>query len=134
AVVHGTPVETTPLSWRFILPSIALLALAAGLWRLRQSMIARFAVCWFAVNMLPVLNLSAFGEDFLVQERYVYISSIGFSLLLALALLKIPLEKWIPIGTRRLAQTALVALLVLLLSGKSLAQHTICKDEMTLWD
>jgi tetratricopeptide (TPR) repeat protein len=85
------------------------------------------------VNLLPVLNLSAFGEDFLVQERYVYVPSIGFSLLVALALLKIPLEKWIPIGTRRAAQTALIVLLVLLLGGKSLAQNTIWRDDMTLW-
>ena len=51
---------------------------------------ARFAILWFTINLLPVLNLGAFGEEFLVQERYVYISSIGFSLLLAMGLVKIP--------------------------------------------
>jgi tetratricopeptide (TPR) repeat protein len=85
------------------------------------------------VNLLPVLNLSAFGEDFLVQERYAYLPSIGFSLLIALAILKIPVEKWIPLGSRRVARTALIALLVLLLGGKSLAQNTVWRDDLTLW-
>jgi len=133
SLFHGTTMVKSPLSPGFFLPVLGLCALAYGLWRWRASILARFGILWFAVNLLPVLNLSAFGEDFLVQERYVYVPSIGFSLLIALALLKIPLEKWIPIGTRRLAQTALVALLVLLLSGKSLAQNTIWKDDMTLW-
>ena len=133
SLFHGTSMVKSPLAPEFFIPMLGLLALAYGLWRLRGSILALFGILWFAVNLLPVLNLSAFGEDFLVQERYVYVPSIGFSLLIALGLLKLPLEKWIPIGTRRLAQTALVALLVLLLTGKSLAQNTIWKDDMTLW-
>jgi protein O-mannosyl-transferase len=133
SLFHATSIVRSPLAPGFFLPLLGLFALAYGLWRFRASMLARVGIFWFAVNLLPVLNLSAFGEDFLVQERYVYVPSIGFSLLVALALLKIPLEKWIPIGTRRAAQTALIVLLVLLLGGKSLAQNTIWRDDMTLW-
>jgi len=134
SLFHATSMVRSPLALEFLLPMLGLVALAYFLWRLRGSMLARFGILWFAVNLLPVLNLSAFGEDFLVQERYVYVPSIGFSLLIALAVLRVPLEKWIPmIGTRRIAQTALVALLVLLLSGRSLAQNTTWKDDMTLW-
>lgn len=133
SLFHATPIIKNPLDVEFILPFVALIALAFGLWRLRSSIGARFAILWFAVNLLPVLNLSAFAEDFLVQERYVYIPSIGFSLLVAMAVAKIPIEQWLPLGSRRIAQTALAGLLVLLLAGKSFAQNTAWKDDLTLW-
>jgi tetratricopeptide (TPR) repeat protein len=90
SIFHETPMVTSPLNLRFIVPLVGVAGLAYGAWRLRGQLVARFAILWFAVNLLPVLNLSAFGTDFLVQERYVYISSIGFSLLLAMALVRIP--------------------------------------------
>jgi protein O-mannosyl-transferase len=111
SIFHGTPMVASPLSWRFLVPLLAVAALVYGLWQLRASRIARFAILWFAVNLLPVLNLSAFGTDFLVQERYVYISSVGFSLLVGLALVRLPLERW----TRRLAARAAFVLAISLL-------------------
>jgi tetratricopeptide (TPR) repeat protein len=133
SLFHATPIIKNPLDVEFILPFVALIALAFGLWRLRGSIVARFAILWFAVNLLPVLNLSAFVEDFLVQERYIYIPSIGFSLLVAIAVAKVPIEKWLPLGSRPVAQTAFAGLLVLLLAGKSFALNTAWKDDLTLW-
>ncbi|PYT05278.1 MAG: hypothetical protein DMF60_12480 [Acidobacteria bacterium] len=133
SIFHATYMVKSPFDLRFILPLLGLIGLAFGLWQLRGSIIARFAILWFFINLLPVLNLSAFAEEFLVQERYLYIPSIGFSLLIAIGLTKIPIEKWIPIGTRRVAQTAVMALLVFLLAGKTLAQNTMWEDDMALW-
>ena len=133
SLFHATYMVKSPLELRFILPFLGLLGLAFGLWQLRRSMIARFAILWFLINLLPVLNLSAFGEDFLVQERYLYIPSIGFSLLVAMGLTKIPIEKWVPVGRVRAAQTAVFALLVLALAGKSLAQNATWQDDMSVW-
>ena len=133
SLFHATPILKDPLAVEFILPFVGLIALSFGLWQLRSSIVARFAILWFATNLLPVLNLSAFAEDFLVQERYVYVPSIGFSLLLAIAVAKIPIEEWIPLGSRSFARTALAGLLVVLLAGKSFAQNTTWKDERTLW-
>jgi tetratricopeptide (TPR) repeat protein len=134
SLFHATPIIRSPLNVEFIVPFVALIALALGLWRLRGSTVARFAILWFAINLLPVLNLSAFAEDFLVQERYVYIPSIGFSLLVALAIAKAPIEKWLPVGRRVVAQTAAMALLVLLLAARSVAQNATWKDDKTLWN
>ncbi|MEK6287927.1 MAG: hypothetical protein AABO57_19580 [Acidobacteriota bacterium] len=130
---HATYMVNSPLELKFILPFVGLIGLAFGLWQLRRSTVARFGILWFGINLLPVLNLSAFVEDFLVQERYVYLPSIGFSLLVAMALTKIPIEKWLPLGNRRTAQTAGAALLIALLGGKSLAQNTAWKDDLTIW-
>jgi tetratricopeptide (TPR) repeat protein len=117
SLFHATPMIESPLDIKFILPLLAMIPLGYGLWRLRASMIARFAILWFVINLLPVLNLSAFSEDFLVQERYLYIPSIGFSLLVGMAVAKAP-PKWLPIGSRPV-QTALVGC-QMLLAGKSL--------------
>jgi len=133
SLFHATYMVKSPVDLRFILPFLGLIGLAFGLWQLRGSILARFAILWFFINLLPVLNLSAFGEDFLVQERYVYIPSIGFSLLVAIGLTKIPIEKWIPFGSRRVAQTVVVGLLVFLLAGKNLAQNTTWEDDMAVW-
>jgi tetratricopeptide (TPR) repeat protein len=133
SLFHATYIVKTPLDLRFIFPMVGLVGLALALWPLRNSIIARFAVLWFGVNLLPVLNLGAFSEDFLVQERYVYIPSIGFSLLVAMGFAWIPLERWLPISSRRAAQATIVGLLVLLFAGKSVAQNTAWKDDDTVW-
>ncbi|HXG63480.1 MAG TPA: tetratricopeptide repeat protein [Blastocatellia bacterium] len=134
---HGTPLVKSPLSLRFILPALGLLAFAFILWRLRrqilQSATAKFALLWFSIHLLPVLNLNAFSEDFMVQERYVYVPSIGFSLLIAMGLAKLPLDKWLPLRNRRVAQATAAGLVVVALSGITLAQNNMWKDDETLW-
>jgi tetratricopeptide (TPR) repeat protein len=134
SLFHATSMVVSPLDLRFIIPSLVLIVAVCGLWQLRRSLIARFAILWFAVNLLPVLNLGAFSQDFLVQERYIYVSSIGLSLLVAMGLIKIPIEKWFTLGSRRTAQAALVGLIALLLTGKTLAQNTVWKDDLPMWE
>jgi tetratricopeptide (TPR) repeat protein len=133
SVFHQTIMVKSPLSYRFYVPFLLLAVLGLGLWRLRHSTNARFAMLWFLINLLPVLNLSAFDENFLVQERYVYLPSIGFSLLIAMAIVKVPIEEWISIGNRRTAQAVVIGVIAILFTGKTLAQNSTWKDDMTLW-
>ena len=133
SLFHATPLVSNPFDVRFILPLIGLAALGALLWRLRKSIPARFAILWFGINLLPVLNLKAFGQDFMVQERYVYISSIGFSLLVAMGLARIPLERWFMLRSRTIAQAVAAVVLAVLLSGKTLAQNRVWNSDDDLW-
>ena len=132
-IFHYTEMVKSPLSYRFILPVLFMAAVSYGVWRLRHSRIALFGALWFGVNLLPVLNLNALAEDFLVQERYVYIPSLGFSLLIAMAIIKIPFDQWIAFGKRRTVQIAVVLLLAVLFTGKTLAQNMVWKNDETLW-
>jgi tetratricopeptide (TPR) repeat protein len=132
SLLHTTLLVRSPLDINFIIPALVVALLGFGLWRLRNSLVARFAMLWFLINLVPVLNLSAFGQEFMLQERYVYIPSIGFSLLIALALTRIPIENWI--GTsRRAAQAAAVAVVCVALAGKTFAQNQVWKDDFTLY-
>jgi protein O-mannosyl-transferase len=133
SIFHQTEMVKSPLSYRFFLPLIILIAIAAVLWKLRESTMARFAILWFAIHLLPVLNLNALAEDFLVQERYVYIPSLGFSLLMAMALVKIPIEKLLVFNNRRTAQVVVVVIIAMIFTGKTVAQNTSWKDDLTLW-
>ncbi|HEX5735099.1 MAG TPA: hypothetical protein VF131_19870 [Blastocatellia bacterium] len=134
SLFHATYLVRSPLSPRFILPLLVILAIAYTLWKLRSSRVARFAALWFAIHLLPVLNLSAFAEDFMVQERYVYIPSIGFSLLLALAIVNIPYERLIGSYSRLQIQKAVIALLVLAMGLTTAMQNRVWADDMTLWE
>jgi tetratricopeptide (TPR) repeat protein len=134
SLFHATYLVRSPLSPRFILPLLVVLAIAFALWKLRSSLAARFAALWFAIHLLPVLNLSAFAEDFMVQERYVYIPSIGFSLLVALALVHLPYERLFSSYTRVQVQKAVVVILVLAMGLTTFSQNTVWADDQTLWE
>jgi len=70
-----------------ILPAIPVLIAAAGLWLwARRSPKAAVAAIWLIVPILPVLNLRAFIEGHLVHDRYLYLPSFGFAMLVAMGL------------------------------------------------
>src|SRR5262249_31104132 len=133
SLFHYTPLVTSVLSFRFILPFIALVALVAALAPLWKSRLTRFALIWSVINLLPVLNLSAFSEDHLIQERYIYVPSIGFSMLVAIGLMKLPQLKWSSATLRRTAVTASIVVLCLVLTGKTMAQNEVWRDDTSLW-
>ncbi|HLG18013.1 MAG TPA: DUF805 domain-containing protein [Blastocatellia bacterium] len=116
SIFHETLMVTSPLDLRFIAPVVGLAALAVGFWRIRSSPAVRFGVLWFAVHLIPVLNIGAFGQEFLVQERYVYIPSFGFSLLIAMAITRIPVRFVSPRGRIGRSEFA-VAFLALVLTA-----------------
>ncbi|HEY6328230.1 MAG TPA: hypothetical protein VI756_02760, partial [Blastocatellia bacterium] len=135
SIYHYTPLITSPLDLRFILPLIALAGLFVGAWRLWRYELARFAILWFGIMLLPVFNFPAFSENFLIQERYLYIPSIGFCLLAAKALSKIPVERFLTVfGSRRTAQLAAVAVIVVLMCGKTFAQDLVWRTDYDLYE
>lgn len=68
-------------------PAVAcLLAIAIGaalLWR-RRARTAGFGVVLLVLPLLPLMKLSVFGPGELVHDRYLYLPSAGFALLLGL--------------------------------------------------
>ena len=134
SIYHETDLVETPLSLRFILPVLVLAGVTFALRPAWKSKAGKFAILWFAVNLLPVLNLSAFDVFFIMQERYLYLPSIGLSLLVAMGLMKVPYDRILPIAKRRTVQTATIVLLCVLLGGKTLAQNGVWKDDLSLFE
>ena len=85
------------------------MALAAFYFRASRPIIS-FGLCWFVFTLAPALNLNKVALNFFT-ERYLYIPSVGFSILMASA--GIALFSCLTAPAARIAlSTALAGLLV----------------------
>jgi len=67
-----------------LLPTLIAVLVAAGLWVLAvRSRRAALAILWLILPILPVLNLIVFN---FVHDRYLYLPSIGFAMLVGMGL------------------------------------------------
>jgi protein O-mannosyl-transferase len=73
---------------RFWVAALAVAAMVAGAWWLvRSSAAGQKALLFLILFLLPVLNLKAFNpQESLIHDRYLYLPSVGFSMLIALGL------------------------------------------------
>lgn len=93
SLFHDLAVVHSPFDPRFWPALVLLLALTAALWMWARRSSRRgliIAACvWLVVPLLPVLNLRVFTPGQLVHDRYLYLSSVGFSLLVVAAVLEL---------------------------------------------
>jgi tetratricopeptide (TPR) repeat protein len=71
-----------------VLPLVASVVIAALLWagwRRWRSQPFAVGLLWLVLPLLPLLNLAVFPEGEMVHDRYLYLPSVGFSILVALA-------------------------------------------------
>ena len=108
-----------------LLPAIPVLMAGAGLWFwAKRSPKAAVAAIWMVVPILPVLNLRAFIEGHLVHDRYLYLPSFGFAMLVAVGLRHLKLG-----SSRLLGQPVLqlgIAAIIGLALGLGVVQATAC--------
>jgi tetratricopeptide (TPR) repeat protein len=98
----------THLGWRHvILPATAMTALVAVVWiAARRRPAIGFAALWMGLLILPPLYLRAFAPGEIAHDRYLYLPSLGLSMLIAPALARL--------GGAGLATTAVLASLAAL--------------------
>jgi protein O-mannosyl-transferase len=109
----------------FVGPSIAVAAAIAALaWISLRSRRAAFCSMILVLSLAPVFDLRAFSPDDFVHDRYLYIPSAGFCILLAMGL-----RRW----TRSIpVQAALVAPVVLVLAYFTIQESRPWVDYGTL--
>jgi tetratricopeptide (TPR) repeat protein len=91
--------------------------------------VVAFAGCWLLVGLAPALYLRNFGNGDFVRDRYIYLPSIGFAILAAIALRRLPsFNKW----TAQAVQGCAVALLCVGYVGASLAQQVYWGNDLLL--
>jgi tetratricopeptide (TPR) repeat protein len=91
--LYYTPYVTGAILSQVVLPVLLLLAVLAGLWiwnRREGNSIVAFAGLWLLVGLSPALYLRNFGNGDFVRDRYMYLPSIGFAILAAMALRRLP--------------------------------------------
>jgi tetratricopeptide (TPR) repeat protein len=88
AVIYSNTFVQSAGDARFWAATLAVIAMIAALiWLVRRSPTGRFAVAFLIIFLLPVLNLKAFrADESLLHDRYLYLPSIGFCILVAMGL------------------------------------------------
>lgn len=83
-IFYESPYVTSITLSNFLLPLALVLALttAVVVWGRRSRAVA-FAAIWLIVPVLPFLDLRILPDGEFIHDRYLYLSSIGFALLLA---------------------------------------------------
>ncbi len=99
-----------------MLPAILVLIAGVGLWLwTRGSPKAVVPAIWMVVPILPVLDLRAFINGQLVHDRYLYLPSFGFAMLMALALRRLRFGSARVLG-QPAAQLGFMGVIVLVMS------------------
>ena len=84
--LYYTPYFTAQLAARFVLPLLILAGVAALIYYWSQKQNDRmviFAALWILIGLSPALYLRAFQDGDFVRDRYIYLGSVGFCVLIA---------------------------------------------------
>jgi tetratricopeptide (TPR) repeat protein len=123
SVFYDQPYVRTPGLLSFFLPLAGLLALTFLGWLLVRRLgkkslldqrVAVFACAWILVPFIPLLDLSVLPVGEIAHDRYLYLPSIGFSILLAMALRRIRFGRKKLFGAPALQVTVVTALVLTL--------------------
>ncbi len=128
---HYTDFITTVTNLAFLVPLVAL-ALLACLIVLKGSRVGKFASLWFIVFLLPSLAaIRNFDPEYLVQERYLYLPSMGFCLVLGLAIEWLAAQRFF--ANYKATPVAITAALVLLFGAAQIRYSLFWQDTLSVF-
>jgi tetratricopeptide (TPR) repeat protein len=129
---YYTPYVMSAGFGQVVIPVLALGAVLASLWywnRQEKNCVVAFAGLWLIVGLAPALYLRNFGNGDFVRDRYMYLPSIGFAMLAAMGLRKLPaFRQW----NSRIVQLSAVVVLCLGYVVTSLAQQVYWGNDLLL--
>ena len=121
--LYYTPYVTHALASQFVWPALILAIAGVGLWywnRREGNSTVAFAGLWLLVGLAPALYLRNFANGDFVRDRYIYLPSIGFAILLAMGLRRLPgLRTW----NAKVVQITAILLVCAAYVGASLSQQ-----------
>jgi hypothetical protein len=143
---YDTPYVTHPDLFNFFLPAsaVASAALLLGVWARKslnrtsrpanasRSRVIVFALAWLVVPILPLAHLSVLPKGDIAHDRYLYLSSVGFALLVALALRELPVGRAKLLGWPAVQLLTALGVVVLLTAG-TVVQSLVWADDLLLY-
>jgi tetratricopeptide (TPR) repeat protein len=128
SLIYGTSFVTSATDPRFLLPFALIAALAVLLWTYRKRLTGQVwtALALIVAPLLPVLNLKVFHYEYIIQDRYLYLPSIGFCYLIAIVL-----RRWS--RTQKQLATALAIIIIVAFGAGTFAQNRVWHDSVSLW-
>ena len=129
---YDTP-YVTHVSWKYLLAPltgvvVVILFIAIAWWKSRGAQVG-MAATWMLLPLVPVMNVSLLPMGDFVHDRYLYIPSIGFALLVAMALAKLDEISILP----RYASAAVAAVLAVAMIAGTIWQSGPWKDDIPLY-
>lgn len=132
---YDIPYVTAPtwsLFWAPLLVIAALAAVLAWIGVRNRSRTYVYLLVWTVLPLLPVLTLKYFVQGEIAHDRYLYLPSAGFCVLIAMALGKIPWGKLSRDGREPIPVLPAVIIAVLLL-GATIWQSTFWANNLLLY-
>ncbi len=143
---YGTPYVTRPGFLNVGLPLAALCAATLILWAwarrpgpglLLESDTARprivaFASMWLVLPVIPLLNLRVLPQDDIAHDRYMYLPSVGFAMIAALAMQEIRIGRGRRIR-REAAQVAVTLIVAALFVIGTVFQSVAWADDLLIY-
>ena len=130
--LYYTPYVTRAIFSQVVAPVVVLGSALVGLWywnRREGNSTVAFAGLWLLVGLAPALYLRNFGNGDFVRDRYMYLPSIGFAILAALALRRLPsIKGW----SAQAVQGCAVLVLCGGYVGASIAQQVYWGNDLLL--
>ncbi len=97
----------------------------------RDARALAFAFTWMVLTIIPVLNFRYLPKDEIVHDRYLYLPSVGFCILMAVGFRQ--LREALPQVSRRRPAVVVAAMVLFgLLGGATIRQTFFWTDEVTL--
>ncbi|MBU0676910.1 MAG: tetratricopeptide repeat protein [Verrucomicrobia bacterium] len=130
SALYPYPDSVLPVTLPYLPFAIVLLGLL--LWAARRDRYRKFAVAFFLITILPILNLIPAGAQ-MRADRFIYLPSIGLALLIAL-LIKDLLSRASPAshpGTKLMV--GLTCVMVVVLVPVTYLRATVWENSETLW-
>ncbi len=88
---YDLPAVSEPNFANFTLPLILMVIIAGALFlAARRHREIAFASIWLVLPLLPLLDIRVFIEDDFAHDRYLYLPSVGFAIVVAFALRRLP--------------------------------------------
>jgi tetratricopeptide (TPR) repeat protein len=113
-----------------LLCGAAMIAIGVAQWRRKRNGLVLIAIAWFAVTIAPSVVIAVSGDPigrFPVAERYLYMPSVGFALLLGVAFNEVAHSRW------RNLSIFLSVLLVAAYASATLNRGFTWQSNLRLW-
>lgn len=143
---YDTPYVSHPDLKNFVMPAVAVATAAMGLFAWSrpsrvgiapqsdgsESRAVALASVWLGLPILPLLNIQVFVPGEIAHDRYLYLPSVGFSILAALALRHLHLGRARVFGQSAIKVGAAIGLASLLALG-TVHQSLYWADDLLLY-
>jgi tetratricopeptide (TPR) repeat protein len=134
SAAYTLPISNPILSLKTsIFVGVTILFFVMGLWSLKRTKVLFFSLSFFFVTLIPYLNIIPIST--LLADRYIFISSLSFCLLLGIAFDKLYQHR-IKRFSSSFFKFLSIAIFLLLLAGYSfmtINQNRIWRNSYTLW-